>query len=315
MNIAGGPRWSDRGNPPRRRVRGYLMGALELIRRNALFSDSVDWDAVHQQAQDAVTHASGYAGTYHLLGTVVKQAGGHHSRFIPPAAFHQARARTAAAGLALPAGGIAGRVGYLVLPRLPGGQKHARRYIVAGSGLVDEMAAARPQGWIVDLRDNSGGNMWPMLAAVAGLLEYGVLGHFALPGGRMQAWSLDRRHVRLDGKRAARRHNHFRRTGGIPVAVLTSARTASAGEAVAVALRSQPRVRTFGMPTAGFTTGNHTHVLRDGARLVISECYYADHRQRLITGTITPDERVDGSDAGTLLAAARKWITASTSPP
>jgi len=33
------------------------MGALELIRRNALFSASVDWDAVRQQAQDALTHA------------------------------------------------------------------------------------------------------------------------------------------------------------------------------------------------------------------------------------------------------------------
>ena len=310
MNIAGGPRWSDRGNLPRWRVRGYLTGALELIRRNALFSDSVDWDAVHQQAQDAVTEACGYAGTYHLLGTVVKQAGGRHSRFIPPAAFRQARARAAAAGPALPAGGITGRVGYLALPRLPGGQKLAHRYIAVGSGLVDQMAAARPQGWIVDLRDNSGGNMWPMLAAVAGLLEDGVLGHFALPGGRMQAWSLDRRHVRLDGNRAAHRRGRFRRTDDIPVAVLTSARTASAGEAVAVALRSQPRVRTFGTPTAGFTTGNHTHILRDRARLVISECYYADHRQRLITGTITPDERPDSSNTDALLATARKWITA-----
>jgi hypothetical protein len=42
------------------------MGALELIWRNALFSDSVDWDAVHQQAQDAVTHACGYANVGNL---------------------------------------------------------------------------------------------------------------------------------------------------------------------------------------------------------------------------------------------------------
>jgi carboxyl-terminal processing protease len=160
------------------------MGALELIRRNALFSDGLDWDAVDRQAQDAVAHACGYAGTYDLLGTVVKQAGGHHSRFIPPAAYRHALARVAAAGPALPAGGITGRVGYLALPRLPGGQKLAHRYIAAGAGLADQMAAARPQGWIVDLRDNSGGNMWPMLAAVAGLLEDGVLGHFVLPGGR-----------------------------------------------------------------------------------------------------------------------------------
>jgi C-terminal processing protease CtpA/Prc len=57
----------------------------------------------------------------------------------------------------------------------------------------------------------------------------------------MQAWSLDRTNVRLDGNRAAHRRGRFRHTDTHPGPVLTSAGTASAGEAVAVALRSQPR--------------------------------------------------------------------------
>jgi len=48
------------------------------------------------------------------------------------------------------------------------------------------------------------------------------------------------------------------------VAVLTSGRTASAGEAVAIAFQGQPGVRLIGAPTAGFTTGNRTHIMRDG---------------------------------------------------
>ncbi|MGH3274193.1 MAG: S41 family peptidase [Streptosporangiaceae bacterium] len=49
-------------------------------------------------------------------------------------------------------------------------------------------------------------------------------------------------------------------------------RTASDGEAMAIAFRSQPGVRVIGTPTAGFTTGNRTYLLRDGTRLCITGC-------------------------------------------
>jgi hypothetical protein len=103
--------------------------------------------------------------------------------------------------------------GYLRLPRLPSGRRLAARYVTVGSGLLAAIAAARPRGWIVDLRDNVGGNMWPMLAVAAALLDDGSLGFFVVPGGRCLAWSLDRGCVRLDGRRLARAVGPFLRDG------------------------------------------------------------------------------------------------------
>ena len=104
---------------------------------------------------------------------------------ITPQSGRQMRARAAAApGQAVPSGHLAGGAAYGRLPRLPGGPPLARRYARAGGELLTTLAEGRPRGWVVDLRDNTGGNMWPMLAAIAALLPDGVLGYFVLRDGR-----------------------------------------------------------------------------------------------------------------------------------
>lgn len=299
-------------------IEKYLTDALALIRSNALFSGAVDWDTVNQQAAETAAHAHSYPGPHRLLASVVKQAGGRHSRLIPPYPVPRPDGQGAATGRAnavtgpvLPAARIIDGVGYISLPPLPGGAQLARRYVTVGREQIDAMATAQACGWIVDLRDNTGGNMWPMLAVVAGLLHRGVLGYFARPGHSMQAWSLNRWFLRLGRRPMGRARSSFRRPDQSPVAVLTSSHTASAAEAVLVALRSQSSVRTIGAPTAGMTTANHTHLLRDGSRLMISEAYYADAGRQLITGPIGPDQRAGQDGGGDALATALKWIATS----
>ena len=58
-----------------RRVRRYLMNALDLIQRTALFSDTVDWDAARRDAA-ATARQGSYADTHAFLATVLQQAGG-----------------------------------------------------------------------------------------------------------------------------------------------------------------------------------------------------------------------------------------------
>lgn len=199
----------------------------------------------------------------------------------------------------------------LRIPAFSGDRPLARRYGAAGRAVVRRLAAAGPHGWVVDLRDNGGGSMWPMLAGIGGLLVPGVLGYFAEPGGRRQEWRCRRyfslghqRYLSLDGQPVTwlPRPRRGRRQ---PVAVLTSARTASAGEAVLVAVRSQPAVRTFGEPTVGMTTANRVFTLGDGTRLVVSFAFYADAAGRLLDGPVVPDQAEAAGDA---MAAALAWI-------
>jgi carboxyl-terminal processing protease len=276
------------------RVRRYLLHALEIIERRALHSDTMDWAGVRAAALARCAGATGYADTHETIAGVLRQAGGPHSGFRP------SRPDAARIVVEPPTGGLVDGVAHLRLPGCGGGH---RAYRAAGHRLMRRLADAGPAGWVVDLRGNRGGNMWPMLAVVAPLLPYGVLGYFVPPAGPDQVWQLRWRRVLLSGRTqvltAARR-----RLPATPVAVLTDARTASSGEAVAVAFRGRPQVRAFGTATMGMTSANETHPMRDGALMYVTTAYFADHRRTVYRGPLQPDDD-GGADP---LAAAVSWI-------
>jgi C-terminal processing protease CtpA/Prc len=56
---------------------------------------------------------------------------------------------------------------------------------------IDTLAKLNPQGWIVDLRGNLGGNMWPMLAGVAPLIDSRMMGSFVDADGKKTTWFVD----------------------------------------------------------------------------------------------------------------------------
>ncbi|NUP53135.1 MAG: hypothetical protein HOW97_38310 [Catenulispora sp.] len=291
-----------------------MADALHEIRTTALFTSDVAWDDVEQEAQAVLDAADTYADTHTFLASVLHQAGGRHSHLTPPptsAASRQRNVRvTERLGPPTPTGHLIDQdsVAWLRLPRLPDGRQAARRYLADGTAVMTGLVAARPRGWIVDLRANIGGGMWPMLAVAAPLLPEGVLGHFLSPDGRVQTWSAHRGRIKLDRKTMARDRTRRRPDGHPPIAVLTTSHTASAGEAVALAFRAQPRARLIGAPTAGMTTGNRTHVLSDGTRLRISVAHYADHDRALIQGPVPVDQHLTDNSRDVALSAALAWI-------
>ncbi|MFG2044997.1 S41 family peptidase [Dactylosporangium sp. NPDC048998] len=279
----------------RRRVRRYLLHALGIIEGSALYRTDLDWPAVRADAIARCAGAVAYADTHETIAAVLRHAGGPHSGLRPPRTVHTGRTPE------LPSGGLVDGVGHL---RLHGCGGDHRGYRDTGGRIIRELAATRPTppaGWIVDLRGNQGGNMWPMLAVVAPLLPDGVLGHFVPPGGPVQTWTLRKGRILLAGRKLARSTGP--RTPG-PVAVLTDTATASSAEAVAVAFRGRPGVRTFGTPTAGMTSANESHLLRDGTRMHLTVAYFADRHRTVYRGPLQPDDP-GGTDP---LAAAADWI-------
>lgn len=81
------------------------------------------------------------------------------------------------------------RVGYLMLPAVTKTAATARYPVVAQHILATEDAAGAC-GWIVDLRDNLGGNFHPMVEAAAPLLDGGKVGAFVDPDGHRTPWTI-----------------------------------------------------------------------------------------------------------------------------
>ena len=105
--------------------------------------------------------------------------------------------------------------------------------------IVAEHDGADVARWIVDLRTNGGGNMWPMLLGLEPLLDGPTVGWFVDRAGGRSRWSVDPDAARIDDAVVADgcRVHVRRRRDDCRIAVLAGPGTASSGEAVAVAFQ------------------------------------------------------------------------------
>jgi carboxyl-terminal processing protease len=162
---------------------------------------------------------------------------------------------------------------------LPGGRDYARVVWNQLYGLED--AGAR--GWIIDLRRNDGGNMWPMLAGLTPLLGRTDYGSFFDPLDRVRwLW-------RFDGERLFPYREDQPAVPYESVDVPGSSPLRQPDAPVAVLCS---RVTSSGLPTGGLTTSNGTHDLADGSSLLLTDSLMADRLGRVFETGVVPDEHV-----------------------
>jgi C-terminal processing protease CtpA/Prc len=184
-------------------------------------------------------------------------------------------------------------LGYLELPAFEGSGDAATHYgnqAQQGLRAVDQSA---PCGWIVDVRRNMGGNMWPMVAGVGPILGEGKAGSFVNGLGQQESWGYSNGQSQLEQHPVSHVDQPYALKKPMPpVAVLTSRLTASSGEAITVAFRGRPKTRSFGEATAGVPTANTTKPLSDGALLVLTVALDADRTGQTYDQAIAPDQPV-----------------------
>ena len=286
------------------RVAEVLDAAIALTKTHALRAIDVDWPAVEPRVRALAAGAATPVDAYPAIRYMLSRLGDRHSSLMPPAM----AARLASGAIpnpmpeirALPDG-----VGYISVPAYAGSQTDGMR--AYARHVHKEMALLREQagcGFVVDLRGNGGGNMWPMLAGLEPLLGDGTVGTFESPAGSTR-WVVGERVAVEPPPGLSALQSAW-------VAVITGPRTVSSGEAVTVAFRGRPRTRSFGQATGGLSTSNSGFRLADGATLLLTTAVFADRNGRRYGATIEPDEAVppvDGADSA--LAAAVAWLRQS----
>ncbi|GAA5514660.1 hypothetical protein Dcar01_03416 [Deinococcus carri] len=178
-----------------------------------------------------------------------------------------------------------------------------------------DLTAQGATRWVVDLRLNLGGNMWPMLAGIGPLAGEGELGAF-VRGEQRWPWSHAGGEASMEGEVLARTPGAFLPPlpDTAPIAVLISPLTASSGEIITLSFLGRPGTRLFGEPTRGLTTSNSLYELPGGAALLITTALDADRTGRVFSGPIEPDVPVStdwaefqtGKDP--VLKAALAWL-------
>jgi C-terminal processing protease CtpA/Prc len=210
---------------------------------------------------------------------------------------------------------LAGALGYLEVPNAAG-LEASKPFAMLAHQVIREIDQTPTVGWVIDLRTNTGGALYPMLAAVGPIAGEGELIGFVAPGEKQVAYYREGR-AWLEGAENATvevEEWHTLKRPTPPVAVLTSQLTASSGEFTALAFRGRQYTRSFGEPTRGVPTGNDVKVLTDGAWIGLTTALGTDRTGQAYDAPLLPDELVTiewtrlGSADDPVLQAAIRWL-------
>lgn len=293
--------------------------AFSLLKQHHVNAAKIDWDSLHN-----VVVAGNTAMTLEQkMATLVRATGEPHTTWISAerakeVSFLQFNATQVDEATRAIRSSLSEGVATVTVP--PFSMAHERAATAFADALqqtVETLAEHGPKYWVVDLRDNWGGNMWPMLAGLTCLLPTTELGSLKEssglrtgwrvvegaaiggdPNGRSIAelrrfkaelwnkedWSSDAT-IYASTSRACKYSLHSER-----LVVLVGPVTASSGEAIAISFLARPNTRIAGERTRGFATGNRPFTLRDGSLLFVTKSYMADADGRTFSGGIDPSE-------------------------
>ena len=270
----------------------YLSDALDIIQKNALNRNKVDWVKIRAVALSLEKDAKTPADTYDTIISVLQLLRDHHSFFMTPEKAKQMNDSTAEDYPAPQGKLLENRIGYVaVFGFLAQKPDEMNKYANKIQNIIIELDKKSVCGWIVDLQEDTGGNMYPMIAGLGALIGEGELGSFKDTQDQTYDWYYRDGYSGAGNTPVAKvsKPEFLLNPDETPVAVLIGRRTASSGEITAISFQGRTNTRFFGRPSAGLTTSNRLFTLNDGAIILLTTAVDLDRTGRKYGGSITPD--------------------------
>ncbi len=301
---------------PSKLAREYIAAACDTIKMHSLFRDSLDIaklkDVALSIANDAQTYQDCHLAVNYLLESI-RVFGDNHSFFMNAIEIANWESEgSQVSKIEFPTFDIIDRFGYILVPAFHGGnESQILDFADSLQRGIEFLTDANIAGWIVDLRQNTGGNMAPMVAGLGPLFDSERLGALIDVNGHPDSWYYKNGQYYWDRDTGFSVSKHVKLTTQLPIAVLTSAQTGSSGEAVLVSFIGNSKTKIFGQPTWGLTTGNGNFRLKDSSEIFLASTIYSDRNGKTYHGRIYPDFIIEdnaSSPNDAVIEAAMKWI-------
>lgn len=203
-------------------------------------------------------------------------------------------------------------IGYLKLPAFSSyNQETTRKYANTIRNQIQQLDTTYViKSWVVDLRNNGGGNMWPMIAGINSLMNDGIAGYFLSNKNHGKTpWIIRNGIINYSNLTI---NNYKIKQPNVKIAILINNKTGSSGEMTAISMIGLKNSKTFGQATAGYTTVNSSIILKDKTELYLATGYCADRNNKKYIDEIVPDQIVNGDSHNVedlTLVEAIKWLT------
>lgn len=289
------------------KARAHLEEILALMQERSINRLTIDWEQFRAKVFAKAAGAQSITDTHPAILEALTLLEDNHSFYLPKTG-GTIRPGVPVSRPVITTPEIPSTIGYIRVDGFTGFGQPAVDFATIIQRAIASADSAGVTGWIVDLRQNTGGNMWPMIAGLSPLLDEGLLGSFVDPTGAKIDWELRAGLLYYNGDDLVIPIEEPYRVRALQprVAVLTSLMTVSSGEASAIAFRGQPGVRSFGAPTFGLSTANEEFSLSDGSRLLLTVSAMADRTGKSYGVPVVPDEVIE--DSAQAVERAIAWL-------
>ncbi|MFL5739914.1 MAG: S41 family peptidase [Flavisolibacter sp.] len=301
---------------PSRLARQYIQAACDTIKMHSLLRDSIHIDELKAMAMKIAGPAKKYSDCYlaiNYLLEALRPYGDHHSFFMTAKEVTNWKNEgSQVSKVQYPSSDTVDSCAYIVVPAFHGGNNHQiLAYADSLQAAIQKLSQQGIKGWIIDLRQNTGGNMAPMIAGLGPLFSSEKLGSLVDVNGKPSSWYYRKGKYYWDNDTGFIVSKPVFLSSRLPIAVLTSHQTGSSGEAVVVSFLGNEETRSFGQPTWGLTTGNGSFDLPDGSQIFLASTIMADRKDRQYSESIIPDVVIETKEAENrdeVLRTAINWI-------
>lgn len=252
--------------------------AVNEMDQKGLFARGDYWEKVKQETLNRVKGAKSYAETLPALSKAVEVAGGKHSTIYQENQVDKT-------DVVMPTAKVNQGILTIEIPEFVGNEAQAKTY---AKKISNALLNTSYKDLIIDLSKNRGGDMGPMISGLAPILPDGIL-----------VFAIDKNH----SEREITLSNNQLSGGGTPVdigsakkikdlrvALLLGRETGSSGEITAMSFLGLKNVKTFGTPTAGYTTVNWQFNMYNGYTMQVTTEMLKDRMGKVYKNSpIEPD--------------------------
>lgn len=303
---------SIRDRIPSKIAREYVGKAMDTISIHSLRRDSLNIDSLLETALCIAGPAENQSDCHLAVSYLLQSIGDQHSFFMNPEEVKGWESGSNEMQTILLPHEIIKNCGYILVPAFHGGNTtQILDYADSMQSVIQNLSASNIKGWIIDLRENTGGNMEPMIAGLGPLFDSGSLGSLVDVNRNKDSWKYQNGTYFWESESLVSVSSPVVLSDDLPKAVLIGPQTGSSGEIVAISFIGNRKTKTFGQPTWGLTTGNGAFDLPDGARMMLASTIMADRNGNLYLQSIKPDSLIEDNkkdDEDAVLNAAINWI-------
>jgi len=273
---------------PDKQTRQLIKAITKTLKKESIVREKIDWIRLDDNLKSinfSGKHTSDKEKVYSVFINALQNAGDHHSFFLSKVISDGLNKLNEEEVLST-SKYLGNNIGYLKIPYCMtlDAEKDLKfaNTLIKQIQILDENEIDK---WIIDLRDNRGGNRWPMLAGLTPIIGDGLIGYNVVLN----------KHIPIIIKKGLIKYSTLETiqyTTKKPfkkIAVVINGHTGSSGEMVTIAILGFEITKSFGQESGGYTTINSSRDYKDGTQLFLATGYSADKNKKKYFPSIKPD--------------------------